>query len=120
VPRFGWEMEDDMKYAIFFALKPETIAAAMERPSDRTAVVGALLESVAGQLEAYYWMCGKYDGFVIADISDSMSAAAISLAVLSTGAFAHLETHELIPADQIESLLERAKVARSEYTAPGS
>jgi uncharacterized protein with GYD domain len=109
-----------MKFAIFFALKPETIGAAMDHPSDRAAIVDALLQSVGGRLDAYYWMFGEHDGMVIADLSDSASAAAVSLAVSSTGAFAHLETHELIPADQIQPLLERAKTARSQYTPPGS
>jgi uncharacterized protein with GYD domain len=109
-----------MKFAIFFKLKPETITAAMENPSDRAAVVGGLLESVGGSLDAYYWMFGKHDGFVIADVPDSTSAAAVSLAVASTGAFAHLETHELIEADQIGQLLERAKAAAGHYTPPGT
>jgi len=53
-------------------------------------------------------------------VADSTSAAAISLAVSSTGAFAHLETHELIPADQIQDVLDRAKSARGQYAArPG-
>jgi uncharacterized protein with GYD domain len=109
-----------MKFAIFFDLKPETVSAAMEHPSDRAAVVGGLLEAVGGSLDAYYWMFGKHDGMVIADVADSASAAAISLAVSSSGAFAHLETHELIPADQIQSLLDRAKTARSQYSPPGA
>ena len=109
-----------MKFAIFFTLKPETINAAMERPSDRSAVVGALLQAAGGTLDAYYWMFGKHDGMVIVDVPDSASAAAVSLAVSSTGAFAHLETNELIPADEIQPLLERAKAARSQYTPPGS
>ncbi len=109
-----------MKFAIFFKFKPETIAGAMENPSDRAAVVGGLLESVGGSLDAYYWMFGEHDGFVIADVPDSTSAAAVSLAVASTGAFAHLQTHELIPADQIGQLLERAKAAAGQYTPPGT
>lgn len=108
-----------MKFAIFFTLKPETIASAMERPSDRAAAVSGLLESVGGSLDAYYWMFGEHDGFVIADVPDSTSAGAVSLAVASTGAFAHLATHELIPADQIGQLLERAKAAAGRYSPPG-
>ena len=109
-----------MRCAIFFNLRPETIAAAMERPSDRAAVVGGLLKSVGGRLDAYYWMFGQYDGLVIADVPDSVTAAAVNLAVGSTGAFTHLETHELIPADQIQALLDRAKTARGQYISPGS
>lgn len=69
-----------MKFAIFFTLRSEAVAAAMERPSDRAAVVGSLLQSVGGRLDAYYWMLGKHDGLVIADAPDSVTAAAVSLA----------------------------------------
>src|SRR5215211_8417042 len=84
------------KYAVFFTLKGEAIARAMEQPSDRVVIVSKAVESAGGKLEAYYLMFGQYDGFVIVDLPDSRAAAATSLAVSSTGAFEHLETHELI------------------------
>ena len=73
------------KYAVFFTLKAEAIARAMERPSDRVTVVSKAVESAGGRLEAYYLMFGQYDGFVIVDLPDSRAAAATSLAVSSTG-----------------------------------
>ncbi len=79
------------KYAVFFTLKSEAIARAMEQPSDRVAVVSKAVVSAGGKLEAYYLMFGQYDGFVIVDLPDSRAAAASSLAVSSTGAFEHLE-----------------------------
>ena len=88
------------KYAVFFTLKGEAIARAMEQPSDRVMVVSKAVESAGGKLEAYYLMFGQYDGFVIVDLPDSRAAAATSLAVSSTGAFEHLETHELIEAEE--------------------
>jgi uncharacterized protein with GYD domain len=75
------------KYAVFFTLKGEAIARAMQQPSDRVAVVSKAVESAGGKLEAYYLMFGQYDGFVIVDLPDSRAAAASSLAVSSTGAF---------------------------------
>jgi uncharacterized protein with GYD domain len=97
------------KYAVFFTLKAEAIARAMERPSDRVTVVSKAVESAGGKLEAYYLMFGQYDGFVIVDLPDSRAAAATSLAVSSTGAFEHLETHELIEAEDLNPILEQAK-----------
>jgi uncharacterized protein with GYD domain len=97
------------KYAVFFTLKSEAIARAMEQPSDRVAVVSKAVESAGGKLEAYYLMFGQYDGFVIVDLPDSRAAAATSLAVSSTGSFEHLETHELIEAEDVNLLLEQAK-----------
>ena len=55
------------KYAVFFTLKGEAIARAMEQPSDRVVVVSKAVESAGGKLEAYYLMFGQYDGFVIVD-----------------------------------------------------
>jgi uncharacterized protein with GYD domain len=97
------------KYAVFFTLKGEAIARAMEQPSDRVLVVSKAVESAGGKLEAYYLMFGQYDGFVIVELPDSRAAAATSLAVSSTGAFEHLETHELIEAEDLNPLLEQAK-----------
>src|SRR6266542_4370172 len=87
---------------------------AMERPSDRVAVRSKSVESAGGRLEAYYLMFGQYDGFAIVDLPDSRAAAATSLAVSSTGAFEHLETHELIEAEDVNPILEHAKVIISE------
>jgi uncharacterized protein with GYD domain len=106
------------KYAVFFTLKSEAIARAMEQPSDRVAVVSKAVESAGGKLEAYYLMFGQYDGFVIVDLPDSRAAAATSLAVSSTGSFEHLETHELIEAEDLNPILERAKGITSQL--PGA
>ena len=105
------------KYAIFFNLKGETVKGMMGKPGDREKVVSELLDGVGGKLDSYYWMFGQYDGMVICDIPNSASAAAVSVAVGSTGAFSHLETHELIPASALKSVLKKAKGLS--YTPPG-
>ncbi len=106
------------KFAIFFSLKGEAVKAMMDRPSDREKVVGDLLAGVGGKLEAYYWMFGPFDGFAVCDVPDSTTAAAVSIAVSGSGAFAHVETHELIPAAALKGILEKAKGLT--YSAPGS
>jgi uncharacterized protein with GYD domain len=105
------------KFAVFFTFKGEAIKALMDTPSDRAAVVRGLCEAAGGQMDAYYLMFGAWDGFVIADVPDSKAAAAISLAVASTGAFAHLETHELLEAGELGGVLSTA--SGLSYTAPG-
>jgi uncharacterized protein with GYD domain len=106
------------KYAIFFNLKGETVRAMMERPSDRAEVVAKMCESAGGRMESYYFMFGAWDGFVIAEIPDSKAAAAMSLAVSSSGAFAQVETHELVEAGDLQDILGRS--ASLAYTPPGS
>jgi uncharacterized protein with GYD domain len=109
-PKVRWWRGAAMsKYAVFFTLKSEAIARAMEQPSDRVLVCQRRWSRPGAKLEAYYLMFGQYDGFVIVDLPDPRPAAATSLAVSSTGAFEHLETHELIEAEDLNPLLEQAK-----------
>jgi uncharacterized protein with GYD domain len=64
-------------------------------------------------------MFGAHDGIVIVNIPDWVRAAALSVAVGSTGAFKHLETHELLTQDQLGQMLSHAKDATQAYQAPG-
>jgi uncharacterized protein with GYD domain len=107
------------KFAIFFSYKPETWDRMMMKPAERTAAVRQLTESVGGSLESVYYMLGDRDGFVVFDVPDTAAAAAVSVAVTSTGAFSHLETRQLIAAEDLPSLLEKAASARESYRRPG-
>jgi hypothetical protein len=53
-------------------------------------------------------MFGEYDGFAIAEMPDSVSAGAVSVAVSSSGAIARASTHELLDADGRDALIEKA------------
>ncbi|MBV9324791.1 MAG: GYD domain-containing protein [Chloroflexi bacterium] len=108
------------RFVIFFSLTGQTIGRFIDQPSDRAAAVRTLLEPVGGKLVSYDFMFGEDDGMVIFEVPDSQSAAAISLAVSSTGAFARIRTHELIPAENLTALLDRARSARQGYRPPGA
>jgi uncharacterized protein with GYD domain len=107
------------KYAILFSYTSDTWARMISSPGDRTAAVRRLLDSVGGSLESVYWMFGTHDGIVIFDVPESISAAAIGVGVTSTGAFAHVQTHELLTQDQLGQVLQRAKDATQAYQPPG-
>jgi uncharacterized protein with GYD domain len=107
------------KYAFFFTYSSETWARMVQSPGDRTAAVRQLASVLGGSVESIYWMFGPYDGILIADVPDSVGAAALSVAVGSTGSFKHLETHELFGQDQLGQMLVRAKEASTAYQAPG-
>lgn len=96
------------KYLVLFSLTGETVKHFIEHPSDRAAVVGDLTKAVGGSLESYYWMFGQHDGLAIFDLPDSATAAALSLAVTSSGAFTKFETHELIESGDLAAIAERA------------
>jgi uncharacterized protein with GYD domain len=107
------------KYAVFFTYTSDTWARMVKSPGDRAAAMRQLADSVGGSLEFAYWMFGAHDGFVVVDVPDSVRAAALSVAVGSTGAFKHLETHELFTQDQLGQMLSHAKDAAQAYQPPG-
>ena len=107
------------KFALFFSYTPGTWAKMIENPSDRTAAVSAGIEGVGGKLEALYYMLGERDGFVVFDAPDPESAGALALAVNSSGAFSSVQTHQLIEAGDLTSVLRTAGSARGNYQRPG-
>lgn len=107
------------KYAFFFSYSSDAWARMIKSPGDRTAAVRQLADSLGGSLESMYWMFGPYDGIVIADVPDSVGAAALSVAVTSTGSFKQVETHELFTQEQLGQLLSRAVEVTQGYQAPG-
>src|ERR1044071_6292968 len=103
------------RFAIFFRLTGQTVSRFIDQPTDRAAAVRALLEPVGGKLISYDFMFGEDDGMVVCEVPDSEAAAVVSLAVSSTGAFASIRTHELIPAERLTGVLARASTARQSY-----
>ena len=107
------------KFISIFSLTSETRARFIEHPEDRRGPVARAAEAAGGRLEAYYWMFGQYDGLVISEMPDAATAAALVLASTSSGAFSHFETHELIEADDLVAILQKAQTLRPSYRPPG-
>ena len=107
------------KFVSLFSLTSDTLARMIEHPEDRRGPVGRAAEAAGGRLEAYYWMFGQYDGLAIFEVPDAATAAAVVLATTSSGAFKHFETHELIEADDLVAILQKAQTLRPSYRPPG-
>lgn len=88
-------------------------------PGDRTTAVRQVLGSVGGSLESIYWMFGSHDGIAICEVPDSVSAAAVSIAVASSGSFHHNETRELLSQEQLGVSLQRAGATAKAFQPPG-
>ena len=108
------------KYAVFFTYNSDSWQRLINNPGfDRAAAMRQLADAMGGTLESIYWMSGTYDGFDIIEVPDSVTAAALSVTMTSTGAFKHVETHELFDERQIGQALEKSKGSRETYRAPG-
>lgn len=80
----------------------------------RREAVSRLCESIGGKLETMYFCLGEHDAIVIADLPDATAAAALSIAVQSTGSVRLITTPLLTPEE-----LDAATSRKTAYTAPG-
>ena len=85
-----------------------------EGGTGRRAAVEKLIKSLGGTLEAFYYAFGETDAYVIAEIPDNASMAAIALTVSASGA-ATVKTTVLMTPEDID---EAAKKTPS-YRPPG-
>jgi len=82
--------------------------------SGRRAAVEKLFGSVGGKVEAFYYAFGDTDVFVIADVPDNVSAAALSLVVNASGIVTSKVT-VLMTAEEIDAAVNKTV----NYSAPG-
>ncbi|HUG48032.1 MAG TPA: GYD domain-containing protein [Candidatus Limnocylindria bacterium] len=106
------------RFITFFSYTAESAKAMIERPSDRSAAAKALVESLGGTQEAFYWMQGKHDGFLITNLPDGVTAAALAVAVSATGAVGATATHQIFDHDEQAAIVKQADTARRVYKPP--
>ena len=83
--------------------------------SSRREAVAQVAESVGGQLEAFYFAFGDRDAYVIVDLPDNESAAAVALTVNAAGA-ATTKTVVLLTPDEVDAAAKRSV----DYRPPGA
>ena len=97
------------KYAMFFTYTSDAWARMINSPGDRSAAARQMVEAARGTLECIYWMLGKHDGLAIVDLPDSVGAAAVNLAVTSSGSFTSNEAYELLTQAQLDETFARGQ-----------
>ncbi|TMD08947.1 MAG: GYD domain-containing protein [Chloroflexi bacterium] len=108
------------KYAFQGGYTTETWARFVQNPGDRSAPVRQAVEAAGGKLEKLYWSFGEDDFLVILDCPNDIAAAAIAVAVGSSGALRNTRTTKLIEADELSQILEKAKAVAGAYVPPGA
>jgi uncharacterized protein with GYD domain len=81
----------------------------------RREAVTKAVESVGGRLESFYFGFGDRDVYVIADFPDNESAAAMAVAVNSSGAVS-TRTVVLLTPEEVDNAVKRSV----QYRAPGA
>ncbi|MES3002582.1 MAG: GYD domain-containing protein [Pseudomonadota bacterium] len=82
--------------------------------SARRSVAKNLAESVGGKIESFHFAFGDTDAFVVAELPDAASAAAIALTVSGSGG-ATVHTTVLMTPEEVDAASKKSP----QYAAPG-
>jgi uncharacterized protein with GYD domain len=85
-----------------------------DKASGRRQAATAAIESLGGKVECFYYALGQDDAYVIVDVPDNVTAAAIGVTVSASG-LVHTRTTALMTVEEVDQAL--AKTAN--YRPPG-
>ena len=83
--------------------------------SARVEAARELIEGLGGKMESFYFAFGTTDAYVIADLPDNPTAAALALTVSAGGGVTASTTALLTPEE-----IDAAAAAHVKYRPPGS
>ena len=86
-----------------------------EGGSSRKSTLEQLIKKIGGNLEAFYFAFGEDDVYVIADLPDNVTAAAVGLTVSGSGSV-RTRTVVLLTPEEIDEATKNSL----EYRAPGA
>jgi len=86
-----------------------------EGGSSRRDAVDKLLASVNGKVESFYYAFGDTDAYVVVDVPDNVTAAAVALTVGASGAVA-IKTAVLMTPEEVDQAAKKSPA----YRAPGA
>ncbi len=96
--------------------KPEGVQGLLkDGGTGRREAIRQVTEGLGGTVEAFYFAFGDDDVFVIADLPDNATAAALSLAVGASGAIASVVTVPLMTPEEMDD----ATQTTVNYRPPG-
>ena len=87
---------------------------AREGGSGRRAAIAKMVEGLGGEVETFYFAFGDVDAYVIFDLPDNVTAAAVALAV-NQGGGATVKTVVLISPEDMDKAGKKAV----DYRPPG-
>ena len=85
-----------------------------EGGTKRRAAAAKAVKSVGGKMEAFYYAFGPSDAYVIVDVPDNVSMAALALTIGASGAVT-IETSVLLTPEEVDAAVEKSP----SYRAPG-
>lgn len=98
-------------YMIQASYSSGATASMIKNPQDRSAVVSKMIKAAGGKLSGFWLSFGDYDLVAIAEMPDNITAAALAMAIGSSGAMSAYKTTPLMtPAESMEAMKKASEV----------
>ena len=95
-------------YLVQASYSTQATAAMIKSPQDRAAAVRPVIERMGGKLHGLWLSFGEYDAIVIAEMPDNVSAAAVAMAVGSSGGVSAYRTTPLLTTAEAMEAMKKA------------
>ena len=91
----------------------------VDKPSDRSGVIKALVEKAGGKFIALYFTTGSNDVVLVTEAADGSDAVAVGMAVAASGSLSKIETVRAWTPSEFKGIAEKAAKVVGAYTPPG-
>ena len=108
------------RYMHQFRYSTEAVRGLTTTPHNRKKAAAKLFKDAGGELIDIYYCFGDYDGIVISEFPSNVEAAAVALAVGSSGGFSKMKTTVLITMDEAVAAMKKAKKVSGSYKPPSA
>lgn len=104
------------KYLVQASYSAEGIKGVLEKGgSSRPEAIRPMVEALGGTVESFYFAFGDADAYVVLDMPDNVSVAAVAMTVNASGVVSAKTTILLTPEE-----VDQASQKSVDYTPPGS
>jgi uncharacterized protein with GYD domain len=91
-----------------FTYTADTWATLARNPSDRSAVIGALIERLGGRLHSLHYIAGTDGGVFIYEMPDDTAVSATVIAAISPGHVKSIATKRLLTVEETMAAMRQA------------
>ena len=95
-------------YMLQFTYTPEAWATLSKNPQDRSKPIKELVEKLGGQFLGLYYCFGEYDGFVLMELPDDITASAAVFLGITPGHIKEGKTTKLFTVEETMQALRLA------------
>lgn len=96
------------KFVLLASFTSEHWARLLEHPEAAVLGLQRAAEAVGADVELLHLMFGDHDVLAVVHAPDSLTQAAISVAMASTGVFRSFSTHQLLDVDDLPAVVAKA------------